>query len=72
MHYLDNNELRDIIEGTITYKPCNKCSGRGYNWVDWDGNEFTTKPARPISDNYHYCKETCNLCEGLRYIPNIK
>jgi len=66
-HILYNKELRDIIEGRTKYKSCVKCSGRGYNWVDWDGEEFTIKPTTPISKDYDYVSETCNNCDGLRY-----
>ena len=66
-HILDNDELRNIIEGKTKFKPCVKCSGRGYNWVDWDGELFLTKPTKTISDDYDYVEETCDSCEGLKY-----
>ena len=69
MWNFDTETLREIIEGTITFKPCIKCSGRGYNYTDEDGELYLIKPKDIEVDKYSCdkCGELCYTSDNLDF-----
>lgn len=69
-HYLDSEELRNIIHYAHKIKEfnkCNRCAGTGFeNWNGETGDDV--KPGRLNSYDEVRDEGECESCDGLGYI----